>query len=216
MAVNNGKPKYSWLEKAFKILEELSIIYNLILYSLKVMVSLKSQKRLAAEVLKCGRKRVWMDPNEVEQIGQANSRVFVRKLIKDGLIMKRKQKVHSRARARLHLEAKRKGNHTGAGKRRGTRESRMPTKILWVRRQRVLRRLLRKYREAKKIDRTLYHKFYLASKGNQFKNRTVLIEAIFKEKTKKIETQKLEAQQDARRQKNLELRKKRAEKQQKL
>lgn len=92
----------------------------------------------------------------------------------------------------------------------------MPTKILWVRRQRVLRRLLRKYREAKKIDRTLYHKFYLASKGNQFKNRTVLIEAIFKEKSKKIETEKLEAQQDARRQKNLELRKKRAEKQQKL
>ena len=69
--------------------------------------------------------------------------------------------------------------------------ARMPTKILWVRRQRVLRRLLKKYREAKKIDRTLYHKFYLASKGNQFKNRTVLIEAIFKEKAKKIDTEKL-------------------------
>ena len=62
-----------------------------------------------------------MDPSEVEQIGQANSRVFVRKLIKDGLIMKRKQVVHSRARARRHLEAKRLGRHTGAGKRRGTR-----------------------------------------------------------------------------------------------
>ena len=67
------------------------------------MVSLKSQKRIAAEVLKCGHKRVWIDPSEVEQIGQANSRVFIRKLIKDGLIMKRKQKVHSRSRARLHL-----------------------------------------------------------------------------------------------------------------
>ena len=67
------------------------------------MVSLKSQKRLASQVLKCGVKRVWIDPNETEQIGQANSRVFVRKLIKDGLIMKRKQVVHSRARARLHL-----------------------------------------------------------------------------------------------------------------
>lgn len=44
----------------------------------------------------------------------------------------------------------------------------MPTKILWIRRQRVLRRLLRKYREAGKVDRTLYHKFYLASKGKSF------------------------------------------------
>ena len=92
----------------------------------------------------------------------------------------------------------------------------MPTKLLWVRRQRVLRRLLKKYREAKKIDRTLYHKFYLASKGNQYKNRTVLIEAIFKEKTKKLEAKKLEEQQEARRKKNQELRKKRADKQQRL
>lgn len=87
---------------------------------------------------------------------------------------------------------------------------------MWIRRQRVLRRLLKKYRAAKKIDRTIYHKFYLASKGNQFKNRTVLIEAIFKEKNKTIENKKLEDQQEARRQKNQERRKKRTEKQEKL
>ena len=41
-------------------------------------------------------------------------------------------------------EAKRKGRHTGYGKRRGTREARFPSKVIWMRRMRVLRRLLRK------------------------------------------------------------------------
>jgi large subunit ribosomal protein L19e len=29
------------------------------------MVSLKLQKRLAASVLKCGERKIWLDPNEV-------------------------------------------------------------------------------------------------------------------------------------------------------
>ena len=38
------------------------------------MVSLKLQKRLAASVLKCGLRKVWLDPNEVADISMANSR----------------------------------------------------------------------------------------------------------------------------------------------
>jgi len=53
------------------------------------MVSLKLQKRLAAAVLGCGRRKVWLDPNEVNDISNANSRQNIRKLIKDGFIFKK-------------------------------------------------------------------------------------------------------------------------------
>jgi len=56
----------------------------------------------------------------------------------------------------------------------------MPTKILWMRRQRTLRRLLIKYREAKKIDKHLYHKLYLACKANQYKSKKNLADAVEK------------------------------------
>merc|ERR1712031_68180 len=84
------------------------------------------------------------------------------------------------------------------GKRKGTRNARMPAKVLWMRRQRVLRRLLRKYRESKKITKDIYHHFYLASKGNQYKNKTVLIEAIHKAKQEKIREKQLAEEKAAR------------------
>lgn len=120
--------------------------------------------------------------------------------------------MHSRARVQKYHEAKRKGRHTGFGKRKGTKDARMPQKVIWMRRQRVLRRLLRKYRDAKKISKDIYHHFYLGSKGNLFKNKSVLIEAIHKMKQEKIREKQLEEQREARRQKNVVKKEKRVNK----
>lgn len=168
-------------------------------------LNLRLQKRLAASVMKCGKRRVWMDPKEANEIALANSRLNVRKLVKDGFIIRKPIKGHSRCKARRRLAEKKKGRHKGLGKRKGSRNARMPQKDLWIRRQRVLRRVLKRYREEKQINVPLYHRLYLKAKGNVFRNKRMLVEAIAKIKEDRVKGRILSEAGLARKQKIDEL-----------
>merc|ERR1712146_843711 len=60
-----------------------------------------------------------------------------------------------------------------------------PPKRQWIKRIRTLRRLLKKYRLKKKINKNMYHELYLKAKGNTFRNKRVLIEHITREKAER-------------------------------
>ncbi|KAI1005696.1 hypothetical protein K3495_g2524 [Podosphaera aphanis] len=163
------------------------------------MVNLTTQKRLAASVARCGERKIWLDPNEISEISNANSRQTIRKLIADGLIIKKPVTMHSRSRARELTEARKLGRHRGFGKRKGTADARMPSQVVWMRRLRVLRRLLVKYRASGKIDKHLYHELYHLSKGNTFKHKRALVEHIHRAKAEKARERVLKEEMDAKR-----------------
>ncbi|OAA72762.1 Armadillo-like helical [Akanthomyces lecanii RCEF 1005] len=162
-------------------------------------VNLRTQKRLAASVVGCGKRKIWLDPNEQSEISNANSRQTIRKLVADGLIIRKPVTMHSRSRARELNLARRVGRHRGYGKRKGTADARMPSQVLWMRRLRVLRRLLVKYRASGKIDKHLYHELYHLSKGNTFKHKRALVEHIHRAKAEKQREKALKDEMDAKR-----------------
>ncbi|MCS7124667.1 MAG: 50S ribosomal protein L19e [Candidatus Bathyarchaeota archaeon] len=132
------------------------------------MTSLRSQRRLAAKILKVGVERVWIDPNRVEDVEAAITREEIRKLIHEGVIKPLKEKGVSRARAKLIHEKKKKGLRRGLGSRSGTAKARVSKKEAWMNKVRTLRKRLRELKAEKIITETTYRKLYTLVKSGEF------------------------------------------------
>lgn len=120
-------------------------------------MSLKSQRRLAAEILKVGQNRVWIDPERIDDVEAAITREEIRKLVHEKTIRSIPKKGISRSRARVTHEKKKKGLRRGVGKRSKTRISK---KENWMKKIRALRKRLRILKEKRVITERTYRQFY--------------------------------------------------------
>jgi len=134
-------------------------------------MKLDNQKKLAAQVLKCSKKRIKLDSDRSSDIKEAITKVDIRGLIKDGAVKKVSVLGVSRGRVRKRLIQKRKGKQKGAGSRKGSVNARLPKKREWINKIRAQRWLLKKLKEKKIIDDKLYRELYLKSKGGFFRSR---------------------------------------------
>lgn len=133
-------------------------------------MNLRVQKRLAAQILKCGEGRVWIDGNSASEISMAITREDIRKLIESGKIKKKQEEGISRHRARERHEKRKKGRMSGFGSRKGKINARYPKKRKWINTIRPLRRNLTELRESKNIDKVSYRKLYRMAKGGAFRS----------------------------------------------
>ncbi len=137
-------------------------------------MNLKNQRRMAAQLLKCGSSRVWIDKDKMEELEDAITRADIRIAIHNGVIRRLPVKGQSRARTRHHQAQRAKGRRRGPGNRRGGANARNPRKRRWIRTIRPLRAYLRQLRDEGKIDAHTYRAYYRQAKGGIFKGRVHL------------------------------------------
>ncbi len=131
---------------------------------------LEVQRRLASQILKCGKHRIRFDPERLEDIKEAITKTDVRTLINNGIISKKRALNTSRFRAREKKEQKSLGKRKGFGSRKGKKTARLDLKRSWINNIRLQRSFLKSLRNKRIITTAIYHELYFKSKGGFFRS----------------------------------------------
>ena len=134
-------------------------------------MKLKLQKNIASKVLKGSKKRVRFETGVLDEIKEGLTREDVRGMIKRGLIRLIQKKGVSRARAKKKDKQKTKGLRRGAGKRKGTKNARTPSKEIWMIKVRLQRNFLKELYTKGYLTSKVYRELYLKSKGGFFRSK---------------------------------------------
>ena len=134
------------------------------------MTDLSSQRRLAAQILKIGQNRVWIDPERMDDVEGAITREEVRKLIHERAIVSLPEKGVSRSRAKIIREKKRKGRRSGPGSITGAGYAKVTKKDAWMIKIRSLRRKLRELKASRIIAEATYSQYYRMAGSGRFES----------------------------------------------
>jgi len=133
-------------------------------------MDLKSQKRMASEVLDVGEDRVWIDPDNNEKVEEAITRNDIRNLVESGVIKKKDVKGTSNARSKKNKKQKKKGRRKGQGSRKGKKTARKESKQKWMEKIRAIRKRLKEMKEEEEVTNDEYWDLYDMAKGGFFRN----------------------------------------------
>jgi len=133
-------------------------------------MDLKTQKRMAAEVMDVGKDRVWINPDEQEKVDEAITRKDIRNLVEGGTIQKKDEKGTSKGRAKHIKKQKKKGRRKGQGSRKGKKSARKSDKQKWMEKIRSIRKRLKEMKENEEITSDQYRELYDMSKGGFFRD----------------------------------------------
>ncbi len=128
------------------------------------------QRRLAAQILKCGRNRIKFDTDRLDDIKEAITKTDIRSLIGNGIISKKRLLNTSRFWARSRKKQKGHGRQKGFGSRKGKKTARLNPKRAWMNKIRLQRRFIKSLRDKDAITIMGYHELYMKSKGGFFRS----------------------------------------------
>ncbi len=134
-------------------------------------MTLKTQRRIAAQILKAGAGKIWFDPEKLGEIKEAITKSDIRSLIKAKIIKLKRLPHQSKARARRIKLKKRKGLRSGKGSRKGKKTARLSRKKIWIAKIRTQRVFLRLLMEKNLIDKKTFRDMMAKAKGGFFRNR---------------------------------------------
>jgi large subunit ribosomal protein L19e len=134
-------------------------------------MKLNVQRRLAAQVMDCSPKRIRFDTEKLPEIKEAITKFDINGLINQGLITVIPARGISRFWAKKRHLQRSKGKRRGQGKRKGSFNSRMPSKRAWINRIRLQRSLLKSLKEKEMISQETYSTLYKKAKGGFFRSK---------------------------------------------